>query len=258
MTSPFQSALQTASFRGCEFEIVAVSTVHGRKSATHEYPNRDEVWVEDLGRRAREIKITGVVLAPNGPSAIDALISAVEEEGTGSLVHPALGSITAACINFVADLAADDGAVVQFNATFLESSDAAAPASISNAFDAVGRAADNLDTSSLSSFTKSAGNLIRASRSAVTAVVSTGQSYVRDVQGVVRSATSVMGSVTGIAGSFGGSFGRFATGSRLLTSPLSSVNGVISTASGAISRATSAVRGVETLATRVSSLAARL
>lgn len=42
--------LQDASFRGVPFKVEEESAGTGRRVETHEYPNRDKPYTEDLGK----------------------------------------------------------------------------------------------------------------------------------------------------------------------------------------------------------------
>nr|MDM8590005.1 DNA circularization N-terminal domain-containing protein [Escherichia coli] len=46
----WKDRLQDASFRGVPFKVEEESTGTGRRVETHEYPNRDKPYTEDLGK----------------------------------------------------------------------------------------------------------------------------------------------------------------------------------------------------------------
>lgn len=86
--------LRPASFRGVQFHVISDSGTFGRRSVMHEFPFRDEPYVEDLGRKAREIRVEGFLLGDDYLVALSSLIDAVEQAGPGKLVHPTLGELT--------------------------------------------------------------------------------------------------------------------------------------------------------------------
>lgn len=93
--------LRQASFRGVPFGVMSGEGVFGRRVAVHEYPYRDQAWVEDLGRSARRITIKGFLIqdslvydAPDVFTQRDNLVAACEEGNTGTLIHPTLGELT--------------------------------------------------------------------------------------------------------------------------------------------------------------------
>ncbi|OAT41354.1 phage tail/DNA circulation protein [Hafnia paralvei ATCC 29927] len=93
--------LHPASFRGVPFAVTGGESQFGRRQAVHEYPMRDRVWVEDLGRGTRRITLQGFIVqgsriysASDVLTQRDSLIAACESKGSGTLVHPTLGELT--------------------------------------------------------------------------------------------------------------------------------------------------------------------
>ena len=129
--------LHKASFRGAEFFVEDAEGGFGRRTAVHEYPLRDKPYVEDLGRRAREIQLDAYVLATaaNGfdyVPARDALIRATEEPGPGALVHPYLGELTVTLIEARLKESTGEGGLARFRFTFIEAGEATFPAATAN------------------------------------------------------------------------------------------------------------------------------
>jgi len=100
-TWDWNSNLHAASFRGVPFAVERGDAKFGRRLAIHEYPYRDSVWVEDMGRSTRRITITGFIIqssrvytAPDVMTQRDSLVAAAEMAGAGTLVHPTLGELT--------------------------------------------------------------------------------------------------------------------------------------------------------------------
>lgn len=85
--------LRPASFRGVPFKIDDADRTAGRRTQVHEYPQRDDPYVEDLGRATRELNITAFVVGADYVAQADKLLAACEEAGSGTLVHPWLGSM---------------------------------------------------------------------------------------------------------------------------------------------------------------------
>jgi prophage DNA circulation protein len=65
--------LLPASFRGVAFFYEDTSREGGRRLANHEFPLRDENYLEDLGLRAKVHRIRGYVLGDDYFSDRDAL-----------------------------------------------------------------------------------------------------------------------------------------------------------------------------------------
>jgi len=80
-----------ASFRGVPFLVETSELSTGRRVAVHEFPLRDDPFVEDLGRRARKFRVDGYVIGDDYLVQRDALLDALEAAGPGKLVHPYYG-----------------------------------------------------------------------------------------------------------------------------------------------------------------------
>ncbi|ELN0130431.1 DNA circularization protein [Raoultella planticola] len=126
----WQSKLRPSSFRGVPFAVIAEEGSHGRRQAVHEYPYRDTAWIEDMGRGVRRIVIRGFLIQDSqmygGGDVItqrQALISACEEKGAGTLIHPTLGEMTVAIPENGLRLSgsADAGRVFEFTLMAIES-----------------------------------------------------------------------------------------------------------------------------------------
>ena len=91
--------LLEASFAGVRFLVPQERETGGRKAAIHEYPNSDERFVEDLGRRLAVFSITAIV---HGFDAVPrrARLTAALNAGAGILVHPYIGSIPVNPLDF--------------------------------------------------------------------------------------------------------------------------------------------------------------
>ena len=81
----WRTSLRTASFGGVPFAVESVRTVAGRKTSNHEYPYRDEAWIEDLGKKGRQFEVQGFLVendAVTGRRSLlgqrDALLAACE------------------------------------------------------------------------------------------------------------------------------------------------------------------------------------
>ena len=97
----WEENLHPASFRGVPFAVTGGESQFGRRQAVHEYPMRDRVGVEDLGRGTRRITLHGFIVqgsriysAGDVLTQRDSLVAACETKGTGTLVHPTLGELT--------------------------------------------------------------------------------------------------------------------------------------------------------------------
>lgn len=85
--------LRSASFRGVAFEVDSATLTAGRRLARHEYPQRDEPFLEDMGKKAREYRIDAFIIGPDYMQGRDQLLDALEKPGPGQLVHPYYGTL---------------------------------------------------------------------------------------------------------------------------------------------------------------------
>lgn len=112
--------LRTASYRGVTFYIKSHTAGGGRRTVNHEYPLRDKNSIEDLGLKSRSFQLDAYVLGNDYMSDRDALISALEQNGSGLLIHPYLGEKTVHCDSYSLRESADAGRMAEFSLTFIE------------------------------------------------------------------------------------------------------------------------------------------
>ena len=90
--------LVQASFRGVRFSVDETEApIAGRRVAVHEYPGRDQPFVEDMGRVTKRWTVEAFVLGDDYDVVRDELIEASDMPGPGELVHPYLGSLQVFC-----------------------------------------------------------------------------------------------------------------------------------------------------------------
>ncbi len=82
-----------ATFRGVPFFVDAAERTSGRKLVIHEFPDRDDVIVEDFGRSRRGYQIDGYVIGADYLEQRDRLLAALEQRGEGILEHPYYGTL---------------------------------------------------------------------------------------------------------------------------------------------------------------------
>ncbi|HBT2489149.1 TPA: DNA circularization protein [Klebsiella aerogenes] len=89
----WRDRLRDASFRGVPFSVEDDDASFGRRVQTHEYPNRDKPFTEDLGRATRRLTVNAYVIGDDYADKRDRLIVAAETMGPGTLVHPQYGEM---------------------------------------------------------------------------------------------------------------------------------------------------------------------
>lgn len=91
--TPLQKQLQQASFRGVPFQVTGSDVTGGRRVLIHEFPQRDKPQHEDLGRSVRGFTVAGFVVGADYIKRAGELIAALEQPGSGTLVHPWHGTM---------------------------------------------------------------------------------------------------------------------------------------------------------------------
>lgn len=216
----WQANLHPASFRGVPFAVESGDSIFGRRQAVHEYPYRDSVWVEDMGRGTRRIHLTGFIVqssrvysAGDVMSQRDALIAAAETAGSGTLVHPTLGELTVSVMEGGLRIHEhkDEARMFRFTLTMVESG--LKVFAITGATDA----SSTVKTSWLSTITTAVARVIaeingdlRSVSQAIKTLKSTAQFWTDMVKNTINQATN-LGNV--LNSTFGSTrYGRYNTG----------------------------------------------
>jgi prophage DNA circulation protein len=118
--TPFQLTLQTASFRGVPFYTSGVDLRAGRRNAPHQYPFRDTVYAEDLGRAMRTYHVSAFLVGDDLNFQHQNLLAACEADGEGILVTPSTGSIAVICAQFDAQQTTETNRQLIVRLTFVE------------------------------------------------------------------------------------------------------------------------------------------
>ncbi|MDK8187781.1 MULTISPECIES: DNA circularization N-terminal domain-containing protein [Sphingomonas] len=120
--------LLPASWRGVPFAVTDHVTTVTRRQAVHEYPDREDVWTEDMGRGATRYRVRGFIVAHDpvysgGPIDLQrlALLTAAKAKGPGVLIHPTLGILTVNCDAISLGEALDGATYSTIELSFVES-----------------------------------------------------------------------------------------------------------------------------------------
>ena len=142
--------LLPASFRGVPFLVDSSSISGGRKTATHEYPNSDRRFVEDLGLLNKTFNMQAVITGENYKLKRDALIQAIETKGSGILIHPFFGSLNVVAKPYTLEERMTGIGEARFTLVFENSQEALLPknvtGTISNVFVSVNQAISLIKT----------------------------------------------------------------------------------------------------------------
>jgi hypothetical protein len=118
--SEWRDRKQGASFRGVPFLVDTDSVPVGRRTQLHEFPQRDQPFVEDLGRRTRQYKFTGFVAGDDFLAQRDRLLTALDTPGAGELVHPWFGRLTVTAGECELSHARTELGMARFNLVFID------------------------------------------------------------------------------------------------------------------------------------------
>ena len=114
--------LRPASFRGVPFFVDEVNATSGKRAQIHEYAERDDIWVEELGAKAWIFPVTAHLLGDDVFEQRDRLIEALKRPGPGTLGLPADGEIEATCLDIQKrDQITGHGRISRLGLTFVES-----------------------------------------------------------------------------------------------------------------------------------------
>ncbi|QJD91808.1 multidrug DMT transporter [Duganella dendranthematis] len=236
----WMSKLRPASFRGVPFKVLEGQLKFGRRSVIHEYPFRDTVWVEDLGRAARRIAFTGYIFGDDVIAQRDQLMKVCEEVGAvegGELVHPTLGRITVSLADGVGCAERwDRGRVFELAFSFVEQGKRIFPNSTVDTQSAVSTAAEKAKAAAKANLISTAAGALKSGLSVVGQATSAVSSWARSAQRLVNDATNLYHFVQTMPGEFGRMFGSNATRSSGAATTVDSL-----VAQGAANRAKVAV-----------------
>ncbi|MBR7616833.1 MULTISPECIES: DNA circularization protein [Citrobacter freundii complex] len=126
----WKDRLVEASFRGVSFKTEDEGATVGRRVETHEYPNRDKPYTEDLGKVTFKPNITAYVIGDDCFEQRDRLIEALNKPGPGTLVHPTFGELNV-CVDgeIRVSTTGSEGRMVRFDLQFVEAGELTYPTS---------------------------------------------------------------------------------------------------------------------------------
>lgn len=109
-----------ARFRGANFFVEGDGITYGRRIKTHEFPNRDRPYQEDLGEKAIDFKVTAYIAGDNYRADRDALIAACRQRGAGTLALPQEKELRVVCFECKRDWRKDKQGFFAFELHFGE------------------------------------------------------------------------------------------------------------------------------------------
>jgi len=125
------SEMRPGSYRGVPF-LVALEAEDetGRRAEIHRYPQRDDAYVEDLGRKSEPFTIEAMVIGADYLARADQLYRACGEPGPAELIHPWLGAMQVFCLGCKRRFSTKEGGSARFTLTFILAGENRYPAGV--------------------------------------------------------------------------------------------------------------------------------
>ncbi|WBM69125.1 DNA circularization N-terminal domain-containing protein [Buttiauxella sp. WJP83] len=126
----WKDKLVDASFRGVAFKVEDESAGVGRRVETHEFPNRDKPYTEDLGKISQRPNISAYLIGDDCFEQRDRLIEALNKPGPGTLIHPTYGEMKM-CVDgeIRVSTSNSEGRMVRLDLKFVEAGELSYPTS---------------------------------------------------------------------------------------------------------------------------------
>lgn len=207
------SSISAASFGGVPFAVRSTRTSAGRKYAIHDYPFREEGWLEDTGKKLSRLNINGFLVEDSliygGGSVTEQQVRLLHACAGGSqtLVHPTWGTFSKmVCVNLEFD---DDLSNLEIGVSFTfmrEGTRAYPKTTVTTAAASVGNASLT-GIAALINFVKSVASAVQAGAAIIQQAVSTAIGWYQFAVAVVNDVKNIIGAVSTLSGNFGRLFG---------------------------------------------------
>lgn len=210
--------LAPASFRGVRFYVPKDHGEEGRNIIHHNYPDSNLRYDEDNGGHAPTFTITAWLFGPGLKSQVEALISALNRPGPGTLNHPWRGHWTCSAVGpYKYDREDEDSGVIKLDLKFsVTTSKSIFPGAIGGIAAAVSVMAGSAVSSIASSFASSfgAGPLSAVSRDLIAGQIQNIGSTLSTAFAASTSPLQMIAAAGNLASDPGGLASLLATGMR--------------------------------------------
>jgi prophage DNA circulation protein len=122
--------LWAASFKGVPFFVEKDDEAGGRRIVVHQFPMRDDPYLEDLGEDQRDFEVTAYVASDSADTDAGALVVTCATRGAGVLVLPTHGPILVRCLTFSRERSKDKHGYIAFSLKFIREGAAGALVSV--------------------------------------------------------------------------------------------------------------------------------
>jgi prophage DNA circulation protein len=142
----------------------------------HQYPKRNIPYAEDMGRDAVRWTFTGYVIhgdrgfPGNVLSQIAQLISALEADDAGFLIHPTLGGMLCMCDKYSYSDKRTTGGYFEFDMSFVEAGSPAMSQSFADAGAMLSNSASGAENSAVSSINQGTSSITKGGAATLTGV----------------------------------------------------------------------------------------
>ena len=152
----WREKMRPSSFRGVPFEVKAREGETGRRGPDFEFPDRDDGYAKDLGKKLRRYKVDAFLLASRlGGDYLPAknkLLEALEKKGPGEYIDQWGDAWQVQVRGVTWRESVEDGGYVSFAITFVEHNAKAGHTVTADTGHAVGLAADKAGTALVDDF----------------------------------------------------------------------------------------------------------
>lgn len=200
--------LYNASYNGVPFIVKDVEGAHGRKVAIHNYPFRDDGWVEDLGRKMPEIELRGFLEGDDVIAQRDFMLAVCELPGPGLLIHPTRGIVNVNLVNFRVSESYTHGRQIIFDFHFIIGGQKLFPSLVISTLDSILQAVGITNSAATLDFVAQVAQPVADGAQVVASGVMTAGIFAATGGAVVKSALNVFS----LASALPGSFGRYSAG----------------------------------------------
>lgn len=155
MARDWLNTLWKASYKGASFWVERDSEDGGRRIVIHQFPMRDDPFLEDLGEDKRGFEVVAYVASDQADTDAGQLVATCATRGAGILVLPTHGQNMVRCLTFSRDRSKDRHGHIAFSLKFIREGAASALASVAALANLIFVAADNLALAAAASFAAS-------------------------------------------------------------------------------------------------------
>lgn len=208
--------ISKATYGGIPFAVNSARTSSGRKYAIHEYPFREDGWLEDIGKKLSRLSISGFLVENSviyGGGSVKSqrdsldIMCLAQNAPPRTLVHPTYGTLpNMLCVDLVFDETLSTTEIgVTF--TFMKAGLRQYPAVTTSTGDMCKVNAKLTGLAALLNFVKSTASSIAAGAAIVQQAISTAVGWYQFAVTAVNDVKSIIGSVSTLSGNFGRLFG---------------------------------------------------